>query len=827
MKLFSILLFVLTSFSFSQTTSLTGKIRNQKTGSSIPFVNIGVEGTYYGTSSNEHGKFRLTLKRGSHKLIISCVGFETKILAVEIPNKKEILIKLKPISIELPEVIVNSDENPAYEIIRKAIANKEKNKEGLLNYYYDFYSKNILKSGEDITFIEEDIGEGFNDLLGDVKEIKTQLHHTENISENIFQKFDLNFLERKIIDFTDDSLKLGMFVFHLPISKFAFDYYDYKLLGLQQSGDRILYQIEVIPLSKIRPTFKGEILIEDSSYALTGLDLTLVNRNLMPFTDFKMSIIQNLTNHKNFWLPKYYNIDMELNFNYYYLLGIDSLITSYVKVFNNQSINVSRNDSLLRNINRLISKDSLIAVYRKSYDNFPDNENKKDSLQNLISTADSTFNLIPEIITQSEIDSIRLYPLSLVETKAYQNIDSTKDIASSLKLTGLAGNYAKSRGLVTVSVGDKNEIKKGNKKFSFGKLFKYLNFQNNRVDGIMLGLKYSDWISKSLNVSTKIGYTLARKDIKANLSLYAPIKKSFINGIELSGNYGTKPMYIFSHYADLWNSAAVTLGFEDQFNYYHSKGGTLKVEKSFGKKISAKIGFTLESQKSVDAIKYYSVFNSKRNVRTNPKIIDGMDNRIVLNFKSGKSPFELNFMTTDGFILQVELSSKLLGSKFDYTRVNTAYQFYIKTMFDELFFSPYLGIFIEAGSVFGSYGPQHLYTPQTSLSVYSPFGTFKGLEPYQLVGDKSIAIHLEHNWRKTFFDMLGIYFPVAWNLELTTGVSGLKIWNDRDYLKSINSNDYYWEVYGGISGILGVINVNVVYNKFKSTVVRFGFSKFF
>ena len=75
--------------------------------------------------------------------------------------------------------------------------------------------------------------------------------------------------------------------------------------------------------------------------------------------------------------------------------------------------------------------------------------------------------------------------------------------------------------------------------------------------------------------------------------------------------------------------------------------------------------------------------------------------------------------------------------------------------------------------------------------------------------------------------MLGIYFPIAWNLELTTGVNGLKIWNDSGYLKEINSNDYYWEVYGGISGILGVININVAYNRLKDTAVRFGFSRFF
>jgi hypothetical protein len=419
------------------------------------------------------------------------------------------------------------------------------------------------------------------------------------------------------------------------------------------------------------------------------------------------------------------------------------------------------------------------------------------------------------------MNSVRLYPLSTIEKEAYQNIDSSKKIVSSLKLGGVGGKYIKNLEI------EENE-KKDKKSFTIGSIFKHIDFQNNRVDGITIGLKHSDWNNdKNFYYSVNTGYALARKDINTNLSFYLRLKKSFIDGIELSGNYGTKSFTVFSPYPALWNSIGVTLGFEDQFNYYNSKGGLLQFEKSLGKKTSVKVGLSIESQKSLNEIKYYSIFNSKRNVRINPPIEEGMDNKIVLNFNSDKSPYKLNFMMTNGFISQIEFSSNFLGSNFNYTRINAAYQFYLKTMFTELFFSPYLGVFVEASGIFGSYGPQHLYTPQTALNFYSPFGTFKALEPYQFVGNKSVAVHLEHNWRKTFFDMLGIYFPVAWNLELTTGINGLGIWNDSNYEFNKNKDNYYWEVYGGISGILGIANINIAYNKYKNTVVRLGFSKFF
>ena len=543
------------------------------------------------------------------------------------------------------------------------------------------------------------------------------MYHTENISSDIFKNMDLNFLERRIIDFTKDSLTLGKFVFHLPISKFAFNYYDYQLLGTQKSGNRNFYKIKVIPYSNIRPTFKGKITIDDSAYALTSINLTLENRNLMPFTEFKMTIIQKLTNHKNFWLPKYYNIDVKYDMNYYHLITLDSAITSYVKVFNNHSINIGVTDSLLIDINRM---------------------------------GDTSYNFETKIVTQSKIDSIRLYPLTVNEIMAYHKIDSTKDFASSLKLGGIGGNHIKSK--------IKTENNKENKGFNFGKIFKYLDFNNNRVDGIMPGLKYSGWIIDSVfNFSGNVGYTLAREEIKTKLSSHFSVKNSFISGINLSGNYGTNPLVVYSHYQSMWNGVAVTVGFEDNFNYYFSKGATVGVEKKFSKRTFLKLGFRIESQSSVDAQKYYSIFNSNRYVRENPKIIDGTDNRIIMNLNSGISPFELNFVTDNGFVSQIEFSSNLFSSNFNYTRVNAAYKFYIKTMYSELFFAPYLGVFIEASSVFGSYGLQHLYTPQTSLSIYSPFGAFKGLKSYQLIENKSIAIHVEHNWRKTFFDMLGIW----------------------------------------------------------------------
>ncbi|MBK7104942.1 MAG: carboxypeptidase-like regulatory domain-containing protein [Ignavibacteriae bacterium] len=763
----------------AQSFNLSGIITDIKTSKKIPYVNIGLLGTKYGTSSDEVGEFKIVLQKGIHVLQISCIGYNSKQIKVSIPYENSLNIELTPSVINLPEVLVNADENPAYSIIRKAIENKAKNKKGLKNYFYNFYSKNKLLSGNDIVFLEEDVGEGFNAIRSEIKEYKTKITSTENISKTTFKTFDLDFFENKIIDFSNDSLILGKFVFHLPISQFAFDYYDYELLGIKQNKSRTFYQIKVIPYSKIRPTFSGELLIDDSSYALAGLNLTLENRNFIPYTNVKLSVIQNIEKIDNYWLPIFYSSTMETNFNYNYLFILDSAITSFVKVMNNHKINLENSDPYLTNINRL---------------------------------DDTSFNKTPTVINFDIMDSIRLFPVSNIEKEAIKNIDSNKEIVSSLKLGGIGGEYFKN-----VDFKENNSQDNG---FNFGKIFKYINFKNNRVDGIALGLKYSTKSSGTLiSLSGNILYSFARKAVDTHISSYFPLKNNFLDGIELTGNYGSVPFSKFRFYSDLWNSIGVSIGFEDQFNYFHSISGKFGFDKKINKNINLQFGYTYENQKSLEYKKYYSLFNLRTINRINPEIKDGIDSRIFLNLQSKKSPFEISFIAEDGFISEFEFSNKYFGSSFNYLSLFTAYQFYFDTFFDELFFSPYLGVFIEGSAILGKYDIQHLYTPQTSIAFLSPFGTFKSLMPYQLTGDKSLAIHLEHNWRKTFFDMLGIYFPVAWNFEFVNGVSALNLWNK-------NTNKFYWEIYAGISGILGVLNFNIAYNKYNETVFRLGLSKF-
>ena len=93
-KTLSILLILITSFSFSQTI-ITGKIIDTEFNDVLPFANIILKNNsdnslIEGTISDFDGAFRFYVVNGEYSLEISFVGYETKeITGIQITDVKE------------------------------------------------------------------------------------------------------------------------------------------------------------------------------------------------------------------------------------------------------------------------------------------------------------------------------------------------------------------------------------------------------------------------------------------------------------------------------------------------------------------------------------------------------------------------------------------------------------------------------------------------------------------------------------------------------------------------------------------------------------------
>ena len=177
-------------------------------------------------------------------------------------------------------------------------------------------------------------------------------------------------------------------------------------------------------------------------------------------------------------------------------------------------------------------------------------------------------------------------------------------------------------------------------------------------------------------------------------------------------------------------------------------------------------------------------------------------------------------MPENGIVAQFDLSTPSFNSDFDYRRFRIIGMLKAKTFYDELFISPYIQLIVDAGIVSGNYGPQHIFTPNSAYSIYSPLGAFKGIKPYEYVGTEMLAIHVEHNWRTVPFQSVGFDFIADLHLDIITGASGLKMWNNSEYLETNNLSQPYWEVYIGISRIFAFLRVDTFYNSNKRFGVR-------
>ena len=135
-----LLTLVLTSATGQQFT-IIGKVVDSQTNKPLPFVNITADDERTGTATDIDGSFSLTLTQGQHQLYFSFIGYEKKTVEVN-PQTGILRVSMVEAVSELQEVTIFPGENPAHRIIRKAVANKEKNNpENLPSFTYKTYSK--------------------------------------------------------------------------------------------------------------------------------------------------------------------------------------------------------------------------------------------------------------------------------------------------------------------------------------------------------------------------------------------------------------------------------------------------------------------------------------------------------------------------------------------------------------------------------------------------------------------------------------------------------------------------------------------------------------
>jgi hypothetical protein len=324
-----ILFFVIPNVWAQDLTLVKGRIIDVKTNEVITGAMLVFSGTEDRCVSSFEGTFTAKTRSNSDTLIVSYVGYETQRIKVLKGVTQTIQIKLNVKETNLIGVKTVNKINRAIKIIEKAQVNKFLYNIEKLN---SFECESFTKIQIAVNNVSEELKnkkllksvEGIFDTLSYLSEDKNKLvlpiFLSENLSNFYFNKNpkqnkeviiasrvkgvgvdDGSFLSQLLgstfqqYNFNDNILPILEKNFISPISKSSFTYYNYKLVGssFPEGSNKKIYQIEVTPKNPLDLVFTGYIWVEDSTYALRSLTLSITNKANLNFVE-KLKITQVL-----------------------------------------------------------------------------------------------------------------------------------------------------------------------------------------------------------------------------------------------------------------------------------------------------------------------------------------------------------------------------------------------------------------------------------------------------------------------------------------------------------------------------------------------------
>ena len=319
---FSGLLFtIITLFSYSVDAQiLEGKVLDD-TGEPVLFATIFIEETKEGCTTNDNGIFSMPLLAGNYTIRIQHISYQTDIRQITIPLHAPLVIRLNMKSITLREAVVSAKgEDPAYAIMRRAIAKAPYHRKQFESYHVDNYSKatlfidHIPKSIKRLAGIG---GEDFPFKTGDVYTLesiskisyeKDSLFHRIISVKTSFPKGIEGLETLDEFELYDIYGQTGSFV--SPLSPQALSAYRFRMDSYTPDDyGQLVYHIRVIPKNNNPFAFSGYIDIVDSTWHVHYYDLSATTK--MNVVSLRFNIKQNFGEvEKNIWAPISYYLSM-------------------------------------------------------------------------------------------------------------------------------------------------------------------------------------------------------------------------------------------------------------------------------------------------------------------------------------------------------------------------------------------------------------------------------------------------------------------------------------------------------------------------------------
>ncbi|MCG6186282.1 DUF5686 and carboxypeptidase regulatory-like domain-containing protein [Maribellus maritimus] len=546
----SLLFFICGSLFFPSVISgqnLYGKIVNEQN-EAVPYATIFVSETREGTISNANGNYSLNLEKGTYHFLIRSLGYQQIEKEITLASDSLLFdIVLLQQEYQIKEIkVFPGKEDPAYYIIRKAMANAAYFREKIKHYEANLYIKSNFTFTNIPKLYQNRIEINDKKLKDAFKEDVTYVIESQNkITYDYPESYKQEVISKKTsLTGFDEPPMMGLMTSTFyeerpnqvisPLSATALNHYNYEYQGFITVGKFDVFKIKVEPKRKSDELVSGTIYIVDKLWCIYNIDF---NARIEFFHYRIKQQYENLGNEN--WMPVSHIINgdfslLGLKGEFYYGATLQyksveenepvSSQTATKEPTNTQKREVNKKEIELRDeVARLSSKDELSnkdvrkvarlnrkilkeqyqdSTFASSYNSNYNIEERKDTL------ASDTF----------AWDSVRTIPLTPAEIKSYAMSDSLvkmktqKPDSTADSKTGFKNSVA-----MKIFTGYPDLYRDSMVRVSYPGLLATENADYNAVDGY----KYKQSVrffadldsGKYVRVTPEMGYAFNRKAI--------------------------------------------------------------------------------------------------------------------------------------------------------------------------------------------------------------------------------------------------------------------------------------------------------------------------
>lgn len=355
-SLLALFVCVFSSYAQTQPCAITGVVKDSATGKPIESVAVSLVKLKVGTLTDEDGEFRIVNNKCNNaKLIFTAMGYKTKEIVVSPGKYYQLNVKLVSEGVQIKEIVVtkiakekySKKNNPAVELIKHVIANKNRNFIDDQDYYkcsqYEriFFAINDFRPGHGILKSQKYLAkytdtsriDGRIILPYTVREYSKDFYYRKSpkTTKEIILGYNQQGVDKKMdnssftsatdetfknINIRDNQIDLFMIGFVSPLSSSsAVNFYKWYIRDTVDIDNQKYIQLGFLPFNTRDVGFSGDLFVKaDTSYAVRKVVLRIPKKANINFVK-TMLVEQEFKEVKpNIWAPYVYRtmVDFEL-----------------------------------------------------------------------------------------------------------------------------------------------------------------------------------------------------------------------------------------------------------------------------------------------------------------------------------------------------------------------------------------------------------------------------------------------------------------------------------------------------------------------------------